>query len=164
MDTPKPPSRRSFILGVGAFATAVFAPKVPKLIFPVQNNPLVTPSSFDVHRMWVDTNRVGNRKAYFWMGGPKGQPIRLYKKWDNPPQHLFDFDEVVRNDAPERQFDYGGGMLSLYNSSGVDRKFIFAPGMWTPPKRGVSGGTPIPSEEFKSKVFQLEKHFHGETT
>ena len=118
--------------------------------------------------MWVDTNRVGNRRAYFWMGGPKGQPIRLYKKWDNPPQHLFDFDEVVKNTAQERQLDYGlpfsgygEGRVPTHN---VTRKFIFAPGMWTPPKRGVSGGTPIgPSEEFKSKVFQLEKHFH-ETT
>ena len=152
--------RRSFLFGVGAFAAGICLPKVPKLIFPVHENPLVTPSSFDVHRMWVDTNRTGNRKAYFWMGGPKGQPIRLYKKWDNPPMHLFDFDEVVKNTAPDRYMSEEG--------LGVKRKHIFAPGMWTPkPKKGGErygtfpgeDGTRSP-EDFKTRVFELEKHFH----
>lgn len=159
--------RRSFLFGVGAFAAGVLMPKVPKLIFPVRENPLVTPNSFDVHRMWVDTpNRVGNRRAYFWLGGPKGQPLRLYKKLDNPPQHLFDFDEIVKNTAPEHI--YGDGRVPNLN---VTRKHIFAPGMWTPKSRKHSerygtfpgeDGTRSP-EDFKERVFQLEKHFDKET-
>lgn len=164
-------NRRSFLFGVGACAAAIFLPKAPKLIFPVQNNPIVTPNSFDVHRMWVDTNRVGNRRAYFWMGGPKGQPIRLYKKWDNPPQHLFDFDEVVRNDAPERQFDHGFASYSFASygegkvpTRDVTRKYIFAPGMWAPKgSLGLKNKASNP-EEFKSKVFALEQHFAQEGT
>lgn len=150
-------NRRSFLFGVGACAAAVFLPKTKKLIFPIQNSPLITPNSFNVHRMWKDTNRAGSITAYFWMGGPEGQPLRLYVKHGSPPQHLFDFDRMVKNDEPERDFSYRSD--DRLEREGVKREYVFAPGMWHPKKKM----TPLNKEEFKDKVFQLEKHFDSDT-
>lgn len=44
-------SRRSFLFGMGAFAAGIFLPKAPRLLFPIQNNPIVTPVVSD----WTTT-------------------------------------------------------------------------------------------------------------
>jgi hypothetical protein len=149
-------NRRSFLFGVGAFAAAVFIPKAPKLIFPIQNSPLITPSSFNILRMWKDTNRTGSKTAYYWMGAPLGQPLRLYVKHGGAPTHLFDFDHMVKNTDPARDFSYHAD--DRLERDGIKREYVFAPGMWHPKKKM----TPLPKEDFKSKVFQLEKHFDSE--
>lgn len=149
-------NRRSFLFGVGACAAAIFLPKAPKLIFPVHDSPIITPNSFHIHRMWTDTNRTSSKTAHFWMGAPEGQPLRLYVKHGAPPQHLFDFDRMVKNTEPERDFSYRSE--DRLEREGIKREYVFAPGMWHPKKKM----TPLPREEFKSKVFQLEKHFDGE--
>lgn len=150
-------NRRSFLFGVGACAAAVFLPKTPKLIFPVENSPLITPNSFNIYRMWTDTSRTGSATAHYWMGAPEGQPLRLYVKHGAPPLHLFDFDRMVKNTDPERDFSYqADGVRAL---AGTKREYIFAPGMWHPKKKT----TPLAKKDFMNKVFQLEKHFDQET-
>ncbi len=151
--------RRSFLFGVGVCAAAIFLPK-KKLYFPVAENPLITPSSFQIHSMWKDTNRVGSKTAYFWIGGTQGQPVRLYKKLGSPPMHLFDFDEVVRNDSKDREAMAFRGYGKSFDLSigapakGADREWLYLPGNAMRPK---------PRAEFNEKVFALEKHFHDAT-
>ncbi len=88
-------NRRSFLFGVGAFAAAIFIPKTPKLLFPVHNNPIVTPSDVEVLSMWTDCNRIGSGKVFFWIARVTGSPARIYMKKGSPPLHLFDFDKLV---------------------------------------------------------------------
>lgn len=103
--------------------------------------------------MWKDTNRTGSKTAHFWMGAPVGQPLRLYVKYGGPPAHLFDFDRMVKNSEPARDFSYhADDQLAKH---GVKREYLFAPGLWHPKKKM----TPVSREEFKLKAFELEKHF-----
>ena len=88
-------SRRGFIFGVGAFAAGLLMPKAPKLIFPVQNNPIVTPSDVELVSMWSDCCRTGSGKVFFWIARVVGSPARIYQKNGSPPLHLFDFDKMV---------------------------------------------------------------------
>ena len=106
--------RRSFLFGVGAFATAIFLPKAPKLIFPVADNPIAL-----VTGPMVGSNRTGNREVYLWVVNQHGQ-MKFYEKWGAPPCSPFDGREVqgMANEPARRRFESGGWVMRTEADTG----------------------------------------------
>ena len=149
----KSEDRRSFIFGVGAFAAALLLPKAPKLYFPVQNNPIVTPSDVEVLSMWTDCNRIGSEKVFFWIARVVGSPARIYEKRGSPPLHLFDFDRMVTAADARLMTNY-----PVFNPRTGD--CVIIPGK---PSRvsaftgDVANGRHLSQKEFCAKAWAIEK-------
>jgi len=99
-------SRRTFLFGVGAFAAALFIPRTAKLIFPVENSPLLLPSS-----PLSGGNRTGNRRVYMWLVKDKKEEggARFMEKFGSPPANSEDGSRVavLCNENAYRKYDMG---------------------------------------------------------
>ncbi len=138
--------RRSFLFGVGAFATSILLPKAPRLIFPVQNNPLVlAPDASPL----TGGNRIGNRRVYVWMMR-NGNRIEFYQKFGAPPEHAGDGELVpaIVNQEARRRFAAGDlrEIREIGNANEV---------RWLPNSRSLEAE--LVAQEARQKVLVVEE-------
>jgi hypothetical protein len=133
-------------------------PKAPKMIFPVSNNPIVTPSDVEVLSMWTDCNRTGNGKLFFWIARVVGSPARIYQKRGSPPQHLFDFDTMVTAREANLCTNY-----PVFNPKTGDCVIV-------PPRKqqhftaDVAAGRHLSQREFCAKAWAIERELNQDET